>query len=83
VNKVVQHDKLLEETYNLAQKIAKRAPLAIGAAKACVNFGSEMPLDDAMEYQLKESLAMFHTKDLKEGITAFFKEKREPHFTGE
>lgn len=83
VNKVVPHEKLMDETYALTEKIAKRAPLAIGAAKACVNFGSEMPIDDAMEYQLKESLAMFHTKDLKEGITAFFKEKREPRFTGE
>jgi enoyl-CoA hydratase len=83
VNRVVPPEKLLEESIELAQRIAKRAPLAIGAAKACVNFGSEMPIDDAMEYQLKESLALFHTKDLKEGITAFFKEKREPVFTGE
>jgi len=83
VNKVVPQGKLLEECLSLALKIAKKAPLAIGAAKACVNFGSEMPLDEGMEYQLRESIAMFQTKDLKEGITAFFKEKREPKFTGE
>jgi enoyl-CoA hydratase len=83
VNKVVPTDKLLDEAMALAGRIAKRAPLAIGAAKACVNFGSEMPLDEAMEYQLRESISMFHTKDLKEGITAFFKEKREPNFVGE
>src|SRR5579885_168876 len=83
VNRVVPSDKLLEESLAVASKIAKKAPLAIGAAKACVNFGSEMPLDEGMEYQLRESIAMFHTKDLKEGITAFFKEKREPKFTGE
>lgn len=83
VNKVVPPERLIEEANSLALKIAKRAPLAIGAAKACVNFGSEMPIDDAMEYQLRESLAMFHTKDLQEGITAFFKEKREPRFMGE
>ncbi|HZW56630.1 MAG TPA: enoyl-CoA hydratase/isomerase family protein [Nitrososphaerales archaeon] len=83
VNRVVPPEKLLDECLALASKIAKRAPLAIGAAKACVNFGSEMSLDEGMEYQLRESIAMFHTKDLKEGITAFFKEKREPRFTGE
>src|SRR5579862_9692199 len=83
VNKVVPADKLMEECMALAAKIAKRAPLAIGAAKACVNFGSEMDLDDGMEYQLRESIELFHSKDLKEGITAFFKEKREPKFTGE
>ncbi len=84
VNKVVPPDKLLDEAVALAARIAKRAPLAIGAAKACVNFGSEMPLDDAMEYQLRESIELFHSKDLKEGINAFFKEnRREPVFTGE
>lgn len=83
VNRVIAPEKLLDESLAIASKIAKKAPLAIGAAKACVNFGSEMPLDEGMEYQLRESIAMFHTKDLKEGITAFFKEKREPKFTGE
>lgn len=83
VNKVVPTDKLLDEALALSAKIAKRAPLAIGAAKACVNFGSEMPQDEGMEYQLRESISMFYTKDLKEGITAFFKEKREPNFIGE
>jgi enoyl-CoA hydratase len=83
VNRVVAPEKLLEESLAVAAKIAKRAPLAIGAAKASVNFGSEMPIDEGMEYQLRESIAMFSTKDLKEGITAFFKEKREPRFTGE
>jgi enoyl-CoA hydratase len=83
VNKVVPSEKLLDEALAMAGRIAKKAPLAIGAAKACVNFGSEMPLDEGMEYQLRESISMFHTKDLKEGITAFFKEKREPNFVGE
>jgi enoyl-CoA hydratase len=83
VNRVVPPERLLDEALAIAAKIAKKAPLAIGAAKACVNFGSEMSLDEGMEYQLRESIAMFHTKDLKEGITAFFKEKREPRFTGE
>jgi enoyl-CoA hydratase len=83
VNRVAPPERLLEESLAIAGKIAKKAPLAIGAAKACVNFGSEMPLDEGTEYQLRESIAMFHTKDLKEGITAFFKEKREPKFVGE
>jgi enoyl-CoA hydratase len=83
VNKVVPPDKLMDEAIGLAMRISKKAPLALGAAKSCVNFGSEMPLDDAMEYQLRESIELFHSKDLKEGITAFFKEKREPVFTGE
>ncbi len=83
VNKVVPHEKLREEALNLARKIVKNAPLAVGATKACVNLGGEMPIDEGMEYQLKESILMFHTKDLKEGIKARFYEKREPAFKGE
>ncbi|MEM4236732.1 MAG: crotonase, partial [Candidatus Caldarchaeum sp.] len=63
-------------------KINKNAPLAVGATKACVNLGGEMPIDEGMEYQLKESILMFYTEDLKEGIRARFYEKREPRFTG-
>ncbi len=81
VNKVVPKDKLMDETMALAGKLAKRAPLAIGAAKACVNIGAEMDLDQGIEYQLLESLKMFYTEDLKEGLKAFI-EKREPEFHG-
>ncbi|HID04829.1 MAG TPA: enoyl-CoA hydratase/isomerase family protein [Candidatus Caldiarchaeum subterraneum] len=83
VNKVVPHEKLMEETLNLVRKITKNAPLAVGATKACVNLGGEMPIDEGMEYQLKESVLMFYTNDLKEGIKARFYEKREPQFRGE
>lgn len=81
VNRVVPREKLLEEALLLANKIGKKGPLAVGAAKACVNFGSEMPVDEGMEYQLRESISMFYTQDLKEGINSFL-EKREPKFKG-
>jgi enoyl-CoA hydratase len=82
VNKVVPHEKLMEEALALARRIAKNAPLAVGAAKACVNAGSEMPIDAGIEFQLRESMAMFYTEDLKEGIRARLIEKREPVFKG-
>ncbi|MEM3032182.1 MAG: enoyl-CoA hydratase/isomerase family protein [Nitrososphaerota archaeon] len=82
VNKLVPHERLMEESMSLARRIVKNAPLAVGATKACVNFGGEMPLDEGMEYQLKESILMFYTEDLKEGIKARFYEKREPRFSG-
>jgi Enoyl-CoA hydratase/carnithine racemase len=66
----------------LVRKIIKNAPLAVGAAKVAVNLGSEMPIDEGTEYQLKENLLLFYTDDLKEGIRAFFYEKRQPKFQG-
>jgi len=81
VNRVVPKEKLMEEAMNLAGKISRNAPLAVGAAKICVNVGSELDLDQGMEYQLLENVSMFRTEDLKEGIRAF-QEKREPRFQG-
>ena len=82
VNIVVPHEQLMEKTMELVRKITKNAPLAVGAAKLSVNMGSEMPIDEGTEYQLKENLLMFYTEDLKEGIRAFFYEKRKPKFKG-
>jgi enoyl-CoA hydratase len=81
VNRVVPKDKLMEEALRIASIIAKNGPLAVGAAKMCVNVGSEMDLGQGMEYQLLENVALFHSEDLKEGIRAF-QEKREPQFQG-
>ncbi len=82
VNAVVPHEQLMERTMELVGKITRNAPLAVGATKLCVNMGSEMPIDEGTEYQLKENLLMFYTEDLKEGIRAFFYEKRKPSFKG-
>lgn len=81
VNRVVPKEKLMEEAMSLANTIAKNGPLAVGAAKMCVNVGAEMDLDQGMEYQLLENVAVFRSEDLKEGIRAF-QEKREPRFQG-
>jgi enoyl-CoA hydratase len=81
VNRVVPKEKLMEEAMTLAGKITKNAPVAVGAAKMCVNVGSELDIDQGMEYQLLENISTFRTEDLKEGIRAF-QEKREPRFQG-
>ncbi|MGC9191616.1 MAG: enoyl-CoA hydratase/isomerase family protein [Conexivisphaera sp.] len=82
VNMVVPHEQLMEKTMELVRKITKNAPLAVGSAKVAVNLGGEMPIDEGTEYQLKENLLLFYTNDLKEGIRAFFYEKRQPKFQG-
>lgn len=81
VNRVVPKEKLMDEAMALAGKISKNAPVAVGAAKMCVNVGSELDINQGMEYQLLENISTFRTEDLKEGIRAF-QEKREPRFQG-
>lgn len=80
-NKVVPKEKLLETTMELANKLAQRGPLALAAAKACVNVGAEMDRDRGIEYALHEFLLLFDSEDQKEGMKAFL-EKRTPEFKG-
>ena len=80
-NQVVPHDELMEKTMELAQKIAKRPPLAVRYAKEAVNRSQEG--DTASGYALESYLHALTctTEDKKEGVQAFL-EKRKGTFKG-
>jgi len=81
INKVVPQDRLMETTMALAEKIAKRPPLAVQYAKEVVNRSQEG--DVASGYALESSLHALTctTEDKKEGVQAFL-EKRKGTFKG-
>ncbi|UCE41585.1 MAG: enoyl-CoA hydratase/isomerase family protein [Candidatus Aminicenantes bacterium] len=81
VNQVVPHDELIEKTMELAQKIAKRPPLAVQYAKEAVNRSQEG--DSASGYALESYLHALTctTEDKNEGVKAFL-EKRKGTFKG-
>ncbi len=74
VNRVVDHERLEEETRNLAMKIAERPPKAIEVYKALLN-GQKHDLE-SLSFGL-----IFSTEDSKEGINAFL-ERRKAEFKG-
>ena len=82
VERVVPHEVIMSEARELAESIAKRAPLAVSAAKKAINTGSEMDLEKALELEKTLILSCFDTDDRAEGMEAFL-EKREPEFKGE
>jgi len=81
VNHVVPADQLLSTCLELAGKIARNSPTALGAAIRAVNAGYE-PGADGLQREIEEFGKCFGTADFKEG-TAAFMEKRKATFTGE
>ena len=80
-NRVVPHEKLEEETTNLARTLAAKPALAISLAKRAVYRSTTHTLPEMLDYELDAQLRCFESGDAAEGITAFV-EKRAPVFGG-
>lgn len=81
INYIVKDEDLEEKTYEFANKLASRAPLAIRFIKKMVNESQNMTLDNTLKHEASLQALLVQTEDCKEGIAAF-KEKRKPNFTG-
>lgn len=53
VNKVVEHEKLMDEAKKLAEILSKRSPLALKKAKKLVKNGINMDLKSALEFEIQ------------------------------
>ncbi len=81
VNRVVPHDRLMEETMKLAEKIASYPPLAIRMTKRAVYQGVQSTLRSHLDYISSQLALLTETKDHQEAARAFL-EKRKPKFDG-
>ena len=77
VNKVVPMDQLDEATMSLANKLAKKSPLALQMGKQAFYHMADMEFGKALEYSNEMFAALCVTEDAKEGVDAFLK-KRQP-----
>ncbi len=73
-------EELRSAAENLAETIAKIAPIAVRACKQAINEGLEVPMDEAIVIEEKLFGSCFETADQKEGMSAFLEKRRhEPY----
>ena len=81
VNQVVPDEQLIEAAFELADTVAKQAPLALVAAKEAVWKGSDMDIESALALEQSMAAKLRKSEDFREGVTAF-REKRDPIWKG-
>jgi 2-(1,2-epoxy-1,2-dihydrophenyl)acetyl-CoA isomerase len=81
VNRVVPHERLLEETLELAEKITSKPPVAVRLTIEAMRRGLGWPLEEFKRFQQLALAFCSASEDHREGVQAFL-EKREPRFTG-
>jgi enoyl-CoA hydratase len=81
-NQAYPEEELMDRTKELAQKIARKSPLALKAAIELVNYHKSKRFYKGMTREAELFGEVFVSKDGQEGINAFI-EKRTPNFKGE
>jgi enoyl-CoA hydratase len=81
VNAVVPQPDLMDKAMELANQIAANAPLAVKAAKLCINDEYDMDADAAIQNESVIFGQCFATEDQKQGMKAFL-EKGKYEFQG-
>ena len=78
-NRVLQHEKLMDEAYDLARKLRDGPLEALGVTKELLEREADMDLNQALELEAAEQARLMQSADFKEGYRAFI-EKRPPKF---
>jgi len=81
VDRVIPHDKLMDECLQFAKSITVKSPVAVKYALRAINEGIEMDLSDGLGLENLCLGVCYASEDAKEGLAAFI-EKRKPNFVG-
>jgi enoyl-CoA hydratase len=81
LNGVFEPEELLEETLDVACRIAGNGPVAVRLVVAALRNGGHSDIEAALQYEALAQPVTFASEDLAEGLAAA-KERRPPNFTG-
>ena len=81
VNRIVTHEELLPAARELAGRIMRHSPLAVGSVITAVTRGLNMTIGEGLQVESEQFAAMVPTSDLTEGLAAW-RERRQPSYTG-
>ena len=78
-NRVVPHESLMEEVYQLAQRLKEGPLYATGVTKELLNLEADLDMNAAFEVEAKAQAKCMQKPDFREAYQAFL-EKRPPRF---
>ena len=76
VNRVAPLDEYMDVAISIAQKVARRSPVAISLAKEAIDKAYEMTLEEGLAYERRSFLVAFSSEDKVEGMRAFIEKRR-------
>jgi enoyl-CoA hydratase len=79
--KVVDDDQLITEAVALGVRLAKKAPLALGMAKAVLRACADTDMTSGHTLEMMAQNVLMDSKDHNEGVRAFL-DRRKPSFVG-
>ncbi len=81
VQEITEHGRQLEKAVEIAERIAKQAPLGVRATIESARKVQTDGFDAAKEYLAPQILKLFASEDAKEGVQSFL-ERRDGNFSG-
>jgi enoyl-CoA hydratase/carnithine racemase len=81
VNRLSPTEDVVTAAVELAEQVAEGGPIALAAAKAAIQEGMELSLDQGLELEYQQYQRTLPTQDRLEGLVAF-REKRKPVYRG-
>ncbi|MBV8926822.1 MAG: crotonase/enoyl-CoA hydratase family protein [Bradyrhizobium sp.] len=81
INAIVPHHELLPAARQLAQRVVRHSPLAVGAVITAVTRGLNMAIAEGLLVESEQFAALVPSHDLGEGLAAW-RQRRAPNYRG-